>query len=207
MINMIYTDSPNAFDAIVYGEKHPANLEYFRQQTQNIASNIQDAGRSFFSNLTELNEKFNGSEAMRLGRAAIRAAKSIFKPNIISSIFDIGEMQQAPIVMQRWIMANPVVRKLYHDQGCDGYADTYIDHHPDKIAEEHYDYRRATEGIVQLDESNDEWFVKFYPDDLYEGDRRLSLDEKVDILSTWDIAEMFIRAGKEDPTSVNNSSL
>lgn len=204
---MIYTDNPYAFDSIVYGEKHPANLDYFRQQTQNIASNIQDAGRSFFSNLSELNEKFNGSEAMRLGRAAMRTAKSIFKPNVISSIFDIGEMQQAPVVMQRWIMANPVVRELYHNQGCDGYGDTYVDYHKKDIAESHYDYRRATDGLVQIDEVNDDWFVRLYVDDLYEGDKHLSLDEQVDILSTWDIVEMFIRAGKEDPTSTTNSSL
>lgn len=204
---MIYNDNPYAFDAIVYGEKHPANLEFFRQQTQNITSTIQDAGRSFFSNLSELNERFNGSEAMRLGKAAIRAAKSIFQPNIISSIFDIGEMQQAPTVMQRWIMANPTVRELYHNQGCDGYADSYIDYHPDKIGEGHYDFHRATEGMVQIDEANDAWFVKLYPDDLYEGDKNLSHDEKVDILNTWDIIEMFVNAGKADPTSVTNSNL
>lgn len=204
---MIYTDSPYAFDSIVYGEKHPANLDYFRQQTQNIVSNIQDAGRSFFSNLSELNERFNGSEAMRLGRAAMRAAKSIFRPNIISAITDMGDMQQSPNVMQRWIMANPVVRDLYHNQGCDGYADTYIDYHPGKIGEDHYDFRRATEGLVQIDEVTDDWFVKLYPDDLYEGDKHLSLDEKVDIIDTWSIIEMFVRAGKEDPTSASNSNL
>lgn len=204
---MIYNDNPYAFDAIVYGEKHPANLEFFRQQTQNITSTMQDAGKSFFSNLSELNERFNGSEAMRLGKAAIRAAKSIFQPNIISSIFDIGGMQQAPTVMQRWIMANPTVRELYHNQGCDGYADSYTDHHPGTIGESHYDYRRATEGMVQIDEANDAWFVKLYPDDLYEGDKNLSHDEKVDIFNTWDIIEMFVNAGKVDPTSVTNSNL
>lgn len=207
MINMIYTDDPYAFDAIVYGEKHPANLEYFRRQTQNVVSNIQDAGRNFFSNLAELNEKFNGSEAMRLGRAAIRAAKSIFKPNIVSSIFDIGGLQQAQPVMQRWIMANPTVRQLYHDQGCDGYADTYIDYHPKKIGNDHYDYRRATNGMVQIDEQKDEWFVNLHIDDLYDGDRELSHDEKVDIFNTWEIIEMFVKAGKEDPTSASNSNL
>jgi len=205
MINLIYNHD-NAFDAIVYGEQHPANLEFFRQQTRSLSETLTDAGRNFFSNVQQLHEQFNGSEAMRLTKAAIRASKSLFKPDIISSIFDVGEMQQAQPIMQRFIMANPVIRQMYHDQRCDGFGDSYVDMEPGKISDGHYDYRRVMHGMVQESEVDD-WTASFYMEDLHEGDKHLTMDEKVDVLQTWEIIEMFMAKGNEDPTSPFNNLL
>jgi hypothetical protein len=205
MINLIYNHD-NAFDAIVYGEQHPANLEFFRQQTRGLSETLTDAGRNFFSNVQQLHEQFNGSEAIRLAKAAVRASKSLFKPNIVSGIFDMGEMQQAQPIMQRFIMANPVVRQMYHDQRCDGYGDTYVDMQPNKIGEDHYDYRRVMHGMVQESQEYD-WTATFHMDELHDGDKHLTMDEQVDILQTWEIVEMFLAKGDEDPTSPFNNSL
>ena len=103
-------------------------------------------------------------------------------------------------------MANPVVRQTYHEQKCDGYSDTYIDNQPSAIKETHYDYRRVMDGVV-VDKDNDGWSVKFYPDDLHDGDRELVHGEKVDILHSWDIIEMFMKAGDKDPTSQYGAAL
>lgn len=206
MINLIYGDG-DAFDAVVYGEQNPANLSYFQNQIKSISNTLTSVGQNFFSNANALYEKFNGSEAMRLVKAANRAVKSLFKPNKIYSIFELEEMQQTSSVMQRWIMANPVVREMYHKQSCDGFSDTYVDMHPGQIGENHYDYRRVMDGVICDDQINDEWYVKFYIDELETGDKHLNHDDKVDILTTWSIAEMFIKAGGDDPTSPYNSSL
>jgi len=195
----------DSFNAVVYGDQNPANLNYFQRQIESVSNTLTSVGQQFFADIDALREKYNGAEALRLMKAATRAAKSLFKPNKIQSIFDIGEMQHAPMVMQRWVMANPMVREVYHKQGCDGYSDTYKDMYPGMIGENHYDYRRVMDGVIR--EDGDEWYAKFYMDELVEGDRELSHDDKVDILSTWDIAEMFIKAGKEDPTSAYNTTL
>lgn len=195
----------DAWDALAYGEQNPSNLNYFKSQLQNIGNTLTDFGKQFYSDATAIYENFNGSQAMQLLRNVTKAAKTLFQPNIVKSIFDIDDMQMASVMMQRWIMANPVVRQLYHDQKCEGYVDTYVDMHPGDIGETHYDYRRVMDTVVQ--EDGDSWFVKYYPDELIEGDKELIHDERVDILNTWEIAEMFIRAGQKDPTSQYNSSL
>lgn len=200
-----------AFDALVYGvDQHPANSSYFQRQIESISNTLTDVGQTFFSNAQALYQQVNNSETMRIARAAIRSTASLFQPNQILSIFDIHKMQNAPIVMQRWIMANPEVRTLYHKQLCQGYNDSYQDMSPGIVGEQHYDYRRVMDTVVQDtvdDEGNDSWCAKFYPDELFEGDKELSHDERVDILSTWEVLEMFLKAGKSDPTCPFDSQL
>ena len=197
----------NVYNAILYGEQHPDNQRYFQRQIESISETLTDIGRSFFANVNDLYEQYNGAEAMRIARAAINNAQSLFRPNVVQSIFTMADMQTAPMVMQRWIMANPVVRDLYHQRRCDGYSDTYKDIYPGDVGDTHYDYRRVMDGVVQTNDEDDTWSVKFYLDELSDGDRDLLADEKVDILNTWEIAEMFIKAGLKDPTSPWDSDL
>lgn len=205
MINVVYGGA-DAFNALAYGvDQHPANTQYFQRQIESISNTLTDVGQSFFANTQQLYNQVNNSEVMRIARAAVRTAKSLFQPNQILSIFDMASMQNAPLVMQRWIMANPTVRELYHKQQIDGYSDSYVDVSPGIIGEQHYDYRRVMTGIVQdvegTEGEEDSWKVCYYPDELHEGDKELTHDERVDILSTWSIVEMFVAAGKSDPTS------
>ncbi len=196
------------YNAVVYGENHPNVLNYLENKISRFDSfsqTLTDAGRSFMSNVKDLYENVNGSEAMRVARAAIRKAGSMFQRDEIKSIWELTALQTAPPTMQRWIMANPVVREMYHQQRCDGYSDTYVDMHPGVIGKDHYDYRRAMHGMM-VDE-DDGWKVTFYLDDLVDGDRELVLSEKTDILNTWDIVSAIMKAGKEDPTSVYGSKL
>lgn len=209
-INIIY-GGEIGFDALAYGiDQHPANTNYFQQQIQSISNTLTDVGQNFFSNAQTLYQQVNNSETMRIARAALRSTASLFQPNQILSIFDIHKMQNAPLVMQRWIMANPEARTLYHKQQIDGYSDSYQDMFPGVVGEQHYDYRRVMDSVVQdtvdLD-GNESWCVKYYPDELYEGDKELSHDDKVDILSTYEILEAFLAAGKEDPTSQYGSMM
>ena len=205
MVNFVY-GGEDAFNALAYGsEPHPANTAYFQRQIENISTTLTDVGRSFYANTQALYDQVNNSDVMRIARAAVRTAKSLFQPNEIRSIFDMGELQNAQPVMQRWIMANPTVREVYHKQLCDGYEGTYVDMSPGLVGEQHYDYRRVMDSIVQ--ESDDTWIVKYYPDELLDGDKELSHDQKVDVLSTWSIVEMFIKAGDRDPTSMFDAKL
>lgn len=196
----------DTWDALAYGEQNPINNNYFRNQIATVSNSLNEVGRQFFSDARDIYERFNGSAAMQAIRTATKAVTSMFQPNVVRSLFEISDFQNATLVMQRWIMANPVVRQTYHDQKCDGYSDTYVDMHPGAIGENHYDYRRVMDGIVQ-DTEDDGWKVKFYPDELAHGDRELFLDEKVDILTSWEIIQGFMKIGKADPTSQYGNNL
>lgn len=194
-----------AWDAIAYGQQNPVNLGYFQQQLQNIGHGLNEQAQIFYKDAHEIYDRFTNSDAVRLMRSAMKSAATLFNDNIIRPLSNIEDIQNASYQMQRWNMANPVIRQLYIDQRCDGYSDTYIDNEPGKIGDLHYDYRRVMDGVVSSNE--EEEYFKTYLDDLHENDRNLEIDEKADILSTWSIMEMFVKAMKEDPTSAYGDKL
>lgn len=195
-----------AWGAIAFGEQNPVNLNYFQNQLSNITSGLNDYAKSFYSEIGNIFDKFTNSEAVRNVRNALRGAANLFNNDIIKPLYEMEEFQTATLRMQRWIMANPVVRQAFIEQKCDGYSDTYVDLHPGKIMDQHYDYRRVMDGVVQFDEEGND-FYKHYFEDLLDGDKNLTFDEKRDILQSWEIVEMFMRKGAEDPTSQYGANL
>ena len=195
------------YDALLYGaNKHPGTVSYLQNQLStlsNISGSFVDAGQAFFQRAKEVYDRFNSSEAVNAARAAIRKLGNVFQTNEITDIWDICVMQNAPPITQRFIMAEPTLRGLYHQQRVDGYSETYVDVQPGKIGNDHYDYRRATDGIVQEIQDDDEyeWKMTTWAEDIHDGDRELTLDEKHDVQMLWHRVKFFISRGKEDPTS------
>ena len=190
---------PQMFSMLAYKEKHPSTLAFVRSQFENIGNALNEAGQQFYSGLQSVFEAANGSEAMLRARLAMQKVANVFQPDIVRSVFELNELQSSQFVMQRWIMANPTVRGLYHGQNCDGFSETYVDRFPGQVGEDHYDYRRVMHGMVQDDTEHD-WKATFYLDELLEGDRELGFDEQIAIQDTWQVVEAYLKRG-DDPTS------
>lgn len=190
----------DAFDALVYGETHPGTVAFLANQVNNVASTLTDAGRAFMSKTKDMFEHFNGSAAMRFAREVMGTVKGVFQTQRIQTLWELLEMQSASLTMQRWLMANPVVRRHYHAQRCDGYSDTYVDMEPGCVAEDHYDYRRVMDGQFVFDEDGD-WKSTQYIEALKDGDRDLLHEEQVEILRSWDAMDLVMAICQDDPTS------
>jgi hypothetical protein len=200
---MLTASGDNEFDALVYGaRKHPGTIAYLQKQLEPFRSGggLTEFGRQFADTARSLYESFNGSEAMRLARAAIRRAGALYMSDTIQSIWELGRLQNAPVAMQRWIMAEPETRRLFHQQRCDGFSDTYIDVEPGAIGEAHYDWRRIHDGLAQKTADGELVFEQYW-ERLKEGDRHLELDEQSDIIATHSFARAHALAGTEDHTS------
>ena len=195
----------DAFDALLYPEQNPVNDYYIQNQLNNFSQTLTNTGRQFIEGAKAVYEQLNSAESMRIAKAALRAARGLFTPDTIMYLDTVESMQTAKSVMQRWIMAQPDIRELYLEQRCAGYPDTYHNVFGNVNYDDHYDYRRVMDSIVV--EDDDGWYVRYYPDDIIEGDRELTFIEKVEILSTWDIVKMFVEAGKSDPTDPYGGSL
>lgn len=204
MINVVY-GGDTAFDAILYPQQNPTNDYYIQNQLAQFGSTLSDVGRNFMEASRAVYDKLNSSEAMRLAQAAIRAAKGLFHPNQIVPLETLEQLQNAQPIMQRWVMSCPEIRELYHAQRCNGYDGTYVDVSPAAIGEGDYNYRRVMDQVIV--ETDDDWYVRIYSDDLLPGDRELTTMEKVDILSTWDIVRLFVNQNKDDPTNPWGGSL
>lgn len=194
------------FDSLAYSPMHPGTQQFLQNQLSINTQMLTDAGSRFMSKGREIYERISGSEAARLARAASRAVRSIWQRDEIRELMTVGEFQHAPNSMQRFIMANETIRRLFQQQRCDGYSETYMDTEPGAIGEAHYDYRRATNGMV-MEAADGSFYATTYFDDLLEEDRELMLDEQIDIQHSWSRIVEMVRRGGEDPTSRFNADL
>lgn len=198
----------DAFNAMLYGEQSVDNRAFFQQQIQRLPSLgiMGDVGTRFAEVAQQTYDRWNGSRAMQLMRTAAQQLGSLFQPEQVRNLFDMVDFQTASITMQRWIMADEVVRAAYHNQTCDGYSDTYVDLEPGKIGEAHYDWRRVNDGVMKFDEG-DSYVVKQYMEPLRKGDKPLANHQKAAILSTQNVARIFFDKKEKDPTSQYNTDL
>ena len=198
-VNVIHAPTVDTFDYLLFPEQHHNNASYVQRQFEQFSNTLTDAGRRFMENAKQVYQQVAESDAANLARLAIRNAKALFQGNHILPLLDIDAIQTAAPLMQRYIMAQPEIRALYHDNRCNGYSDTYVDLHPTKVGENHYDYRRVMQHMVQ--DTEDGWQVTSWAEDLVEGDRELGFDEKCCVLQTWDVVKMFVDAQASDPTN------
>lgn len=187
------------FDALAFGMPQPGVYDFLAQRAQQYSSSLTHTGSEFVQNIKSYYNAVNESEAARIAREAMRKVGSIWNTDIIRPLVEIHDFQNAGLQMQRWVMAEPTTRQMYIAQQCEGYSESYIDVEPGRVGAMHYDYRRATEGLVL--ETDDGWYATTYIEDLREGDRTLTLDEKGDIQTAWDSLRAHIKERKGDPTS------
>ena len=189
----------DTFNALALGDIHPATHQFLMNQMENQSPTLTDYGRKFFESGRSLFERLENSRAMRVVKAARRAVSSIWQLDEIRHLSNIHDIQWAPPKMQRYIMAEPTVRKLYHEQRVEGYDGTYKDAFPEYRGVQHPDYRRVMNGLVVFDEEGDWSSTTYYDNNVDEHD--LELSEQVDVVDTWANVKHFIKQGKEDPLS------
>jgi hypothetical protein len=199
-------DSGDAFDALAYPAQHQGTVAYLQGQVSQFSSTLMDAGREFMQRSRDAFEHYNGTAAIRFIREVVQSVQGTSPTPYIGMLLELKQMQDASLLMQRWIMANPVARHQYHKQQLDGYSDTYVDVSPKDVGDDHYDYRRVMDGALVFDDKGD-WQCKQYLDQLHEGDRDLLHEEQMDIRQTWTAMDLILQLGKDDPTSASGGSL
>lgn len=197
----------DAFDAVVYGEQSHHNTNFFRNQMQMLTQPLISANLVFVEKAKELYERFEGSDAMKLARSALRAVSSVLMRDTVYYHAPGIHTQMAQPVMQRWIMANPMIRQMYHEQKLDGYSESYMDVDPGKIGEAHYDYRRVMDGVLVFGQGEEDWWRTEFIEETHDWDLELGIQDKADIIDTWSAIEAFVKGGSRDPTSVWNTKL
>jgi hypothetical protein len=190
----------DAFNAMLYRDTNPETASFLQNQIEAARNLFTNAGQAFVDRAHQAFHHYNSSEALRFARKAVAAVQGAFEVPRIQEYTTLSQIQNASLLMQRWMMANPTVREMYFKQRCDGYSDTYVDMEPARFGDEHYDYRRVMNGIVEF-EADGGWKTTQFFEDLREGDRELILEEQVAITSSWTVMNVLMAMGKDDPTS------
>lgn len=124
--------------------------------------------------------------------------------NYYMECLTFSNLQQANFTMQRWIMSHPEVRNLYLQQNIDGYSNTYKNVFGNEVGEADYNYRRVMDEVL-VSNDDDVWQVKYYSEDLLEGDKELNHYEKKQILHTYDAMDWLLSNCKWDFTNTSET--
>lgn len=194
------------FEAQWYGVPDHQTIQYIEQDRQRFLSNLLPTSQNLFHSMKDsIYAAIDYKEAFRRGRAFGRRVATLFMADEIQQYTRMAEFQHAQPQMQRWIMAEPTVRKMYFEQRVDGYSDTYVTTDRN-VGLMHDDYQKVIDGVYIENENGDIVINEFF--NLYEEhEQPLDFTEQVDILNTWDLLRAYLAKGGDDPTSKYNASL
>lgn len=185
------------------------SLDYFNSQYQNIVNTASSVNNAALAGVYQLAansyQHIMQTRPWEMAEAVVRQTAHIFDENVIKQLSTLECFQTAKPVMQRWLMANPTVRQMYLDGRVEGYYESYIDAQPGLMGVNHYDYRRATNGMIQ--QTDEGWSATTWWEQLAEGDVELTFFQKSDIASSWAAMLGLIETQEYDPTSMFNSRL
>lgn len=208
-INVMQGADASLFTHALFPETSQAANQWIEAQFNRGTNFVSNTAATMFESAKALFQTMNNEALENRARSLYRSFKNLLHPNAIIPLTTVTEIQAAKPIMQRYMMAQPDVRELYHQQKCDGYSDSYVDLEPGKVGRNHYDYRRVMEGIIEEcidDNGYKTWSATVYDEDLEGEDRHLTFIEKVDILNSWDIMKDAI-SQSIDPTDIFGGKL
>lgn len=198
--------SYDVFNSMVNGVQSRENLSFLEQRLGEFRDRLTDAGRRVADRARELFDSYDFEGIQRQVRAFKRKMEHRWDRNDIRPLRTIGDLQQAGLQMQRWLMANPTVRRMWQKERCDGWSRSYVDMEPGALGESHTDYKKVMNGLAQQDEEDNTYFVTYF-DAIEDGREELDLDQQLDIRESWSWIEHYLKQGGDDPTSPTNASL
>lgn len=195
-------------DVALYGRMNQNTVDYVRNRVNEGVRNFSSRARERYERMRDdVLESVSIDRLSRRIEAATRITRSKFRDDSIRPLLDLVDLQNPPDQMMHYIGANPNMRRRWQNNQCDGWSDRYTDTHPNTIGEDHYWYRRATQGLYMPHEDGVHLEAHVYFERLLDGDEELNLERQQDIRESWQMLEHFIELGRDDPTSKWNASL
>lgn len=202
MVVNVIQGGDSAFDAMIYGQPTNSVLQYLNNSIESARVALGNAGSRFMDNARSMYEKFNGRAAIEQGKMLLMNIGSHVNQDAIYTVRE-DQIQNINIAMQRYVMSNPVVSKMYNKNMCYGYQETYLDNEPGVVGKDREDYGRVMDGMLYFDKDGD-GLITHYSSSKEEDD--LYITEKISILDTWHMVEQMIVKGI-DPTDPNLGEL
>jgi len=193
----------NALNAMLYKQPDNRVINYLQDHIQSAMMSTANAGSQFMSTMQDLYHKFNNSDIINAGKALLFKTGSHMNQTVIYPVA-YDNFNNANLIMQRYIMANPDVDKLHQRNMCYGFQDTYINPSP-YHGKESMEYMQVMDGVLQFDSSG-EGFTEHYSYYHSDEDSELDIYDKISVLDTWDNLHRLIAEGI-DPTSPDGDML
>lgn len=203
-VNVIRNSSPELFNAMILPEMRESTRSWLEEQSTRSFEGLSETGKKFAEMGAAAYRRLTDVSIGRQARSVVRSLAGMLGGDRIQPIESYTGLQMARPVMQQYIMAEPSYRKLYHEQRCNGYSDSYVDLEPGRVGEAHSVYRRVMDTV--LVDTPTGWEVTMYPDELQEWEHALQPDKQKVILNAWSLVKRAIGEGV-DPGDIFNSPL
>lgn len=190
------------FDSMLYGNSANRSVkDYIENNLQSFSSQLTNAAKSFAIEARNLYESINSDSVKNAAAAILRKAGGIFITDTIYPLLDLKSIMSAQPSMINYVMAHIPTRALYQDKLINGYSDSYVDKDKSAIGDNHYHYRNATTGVVQINDE-DISYIKFHTHDLEHEDDELTHHQKVSIQNTWELLDFYLENSDFDYTNI-----
>lgn len=204
MPQILFGDADTAV-AGLFGQQTNSFKEYLHNSLNNYTAQIAPHAAGIVEAVTTRFAEQMSTGAQRKIEAFRNKVAATWQADMVKVLGDVGQIQQAPDSMVRWVMAQPDIRQHFIEGRCEGYGDRYVDNNPGGVGLNHYDYRVATSGVVM--QEDDAFVVRNHYEHLYEEERELTLLEKNAIQVTWETMCASMETDITDPTSEWNAVL
>lgn len=193
------------FRAMCYVQPDNDYMDHVERGYASLTDKLSGKAAEFMDRAKSKYEQVRDSGSLRKARALLRQVGSLWGKDCIQHLETVTQVQNAPYSMRRYIMAEPTIRRLYHEGRCEGYGSSYVDLQPDVVGKDYLDYQKVDNGWMHV--NDDKWEATTYSND-YPDDQgiELTLDEQDDVRSAWDIVRNAIYF-EVDPTSKRDADL
>lgn len=197
----------DAFRALAYDAPTNDMVLYLDEINQDYDRRLTTRAREHVNRLREEIRPRDFRDIKRTITASMRRLGRIWVKDMIQELESLGDLQHPQAKMREYIMSEPSVRKRFYNQRCEGYAEAYHDRFPGRIGDDDPVYRSVMDGILQEDEEGNVFYMDYDSDFEDEMVQTLEVEEKNDILRTFDNVRAQMSRGVEDPTSQYNAQL
>lgn len=199
--------------AIAFGMPDVTTQNFYAEKLRSLSNLGANSGFSekFLAAARTVVETVSAANIIDKATAAINKVRGFLRPNVISRLITLEDLQVAGTVMQSYLMTDPVARARFKEQRMHGYKDTYVDPYPHLETHDHPDYRDSVTGLVQNDEDGGTYWGQYlHSYNITDTDAdfyKLSSEQKFNIEDSRLSMRDFLAAGGSDPSDGWNGKL
>jgi hypothetical protein len=201
-MGMVYTVPEAALDYVLYGDNSAAVSNYLQHQMKSMQGMINPVTDKIYNAMLSSYNYVNDNLIKTGIMSSLRQNHVQANNDYFEVLTNPDQLRNANATMQRWVMAHPGVKAHYLAQNVDGYSDSYTNVFGKGLKEDDYNYRQVMNGVLVDHEEFSEYSL--YYDHLHPGDRLLTYDEQMTVLSTWDHIDHILKTSGIDFTHQTN---
>ena len=179
-----------AANALLYQQPSQTLMSYLYDNMNNVMSRLSNVSEAFKTSVVNLYNSAHDNRILNQAKLLLNSLGTTLNQNVIYHVH-YTDIHNPNLIMQQYIMSEPTLNKLYKQNRCYGYQDTYVEIEPDTYGKERMLYQRVMDGVIQFDEEGLGFINHFSNSDEVE----LTPIEKISVLDTWHHVSRLIAEG------------